>query len=175
VALPLLTWGLNLEHGRGVFSAESLYLRIDYTWPQALDWIQRNQMFLFGVGIGGISGAQRLYAPENFNPADNIAILMYAYFGIFALIYVGLVIYLVLRSPKVSSDRVVPAISILAFALGYGAVLSVIEDQAAAVFIGAAVGILCKETAAKKPAKAQTWATPMPRKPVRAETAFSPG
>jgi hypothetical protein len=36
VVLPLLTYGLHMSHGTGVFSTESIYLRLAYTWPQAL-------------------------------------------------------------------------------------------------------------------------------------------
>ena len=87
VALPLVTLGLYFAHGNGVFSTESIFLRIVYTWPDAWQWILHHQMLVFGVGLGGIGGPQRLYAINSFNPADNFFILMYAYFGAFALLY----------------------------------------------------------------------------------------
>jgi hypothetical protein len=146
IALPLMTLGLHMEHGAGVFSTESIYLRIAYTWPEAWDWIVRHQMLVFGVGLGGIGGPQRLYAPDSFNPSDNIAVLLYAYFGIFAIVYAGLVSFLALRPVTGSIERVTPALGVLAFAFGYGAVLSVIEDQSASLFLGAAVGVLWRET-----------------------------
>jgi ABC-type antimicrobial peptide transport system permease subunit len=59
IALPVLTYGVHMGHGTGVFSTESIYLRIAYTWPQAWDWINRHQMLVFGVGLGGIGGPQR--------------------------------------------------------------------------------------------------------------------
>ena len=43
-------------------------------------------------------------------------------------------------------DRVLPALAVLAFVFGYGSVLSVIEDQSASLFLGAAVGVLWRET-----------------------------
>jgi hypothetical protein len=146
VALPVLTYGLHMNHGTGVFSTESIYLRIAYTWPQAWDWIGRHQMLLFGVGLGGIGGPQRIYAPNWFNPADNVFILMYAYFGIFAFAYLFVVLKLVLRPVTGDRDRVVTAIAVLAFCFGYGAVLSVLEDQSAPLFIGTALGVLWRET-----------------------------
>ena len=146
VGLPLMTLGLHMDHGAGVFSTESLYLRIAYTWPDAWRWITNHQMLLFGVGMGGIGGPQRLYAEDFFNPSDNIAILLYAYFGVFAVLYVGIVWALAFKPVTGRMDRVIPALAILAFAFGYGMVLSVIEDQSASLFLGAAVGVLWRET-----------------------------
>jgi hypothetical protein len=146
VSLPLLTSDLHLDHGNGVFSMESLYLRIAYTWPDAWRWIDRHQMLWFGVGLGGIGGPQRLYAPNSFNPADNLFILLYAYFGVFAILYGAAVSYLAFRPITGSRERVETALAILAFAVGYGAVLSIIEDQSASLFMGAAIGVLWRET-----------------------------
>jgi hypothetical protein len=146
VGLPFLTAGLIMPHGEGVFSTSSFYMRIAGTWPDALDWIERHQIFVFGVGIGGISGPQRIYAPSSFNPADNVFLLLYAYFGVFAILYLTLVAWLTLRPVTGSPQRVLAALSIIAFQFGYGTVLSIIEDQAAAIFLGAAVAILLLET-----------------------------
>ena len=41
---------------------------------------------------------------------------------------------------------VVIAIALLAFAFGYGAVLSTLEDQVACLFVGAALGVLWRDT-----------------------------
>jgi hypothetical protein len=146
VALPFLVMNLHMEHGTGVFSTESVYLRIAYTWPQAWRWITHHSMLLFGVGLGGIGGPQRIYAPDDFNPADNVFLLMYAYFGIFAILYLIVVGYLVLRPVTGSQERAVTATAIVAFIFGYGAVLSIIEDQSGALFLGAALGVLWRET-----------------------------
>jgi hypothetical protein len=133
-----------------------------YSWPAAWQWIEHHQMLVFGVGLGGIGGSQRLYAPDNFNPADNMFILLYAYFGVFAIAYLLAIVYLVLRPATGSPDRSVTAIAILAFSFGYGAVLSMIEDQAAALLIGAAVGALMRESTAavELPARRPSYAMP---------------
>ena len=148
IAMPLLTFGLHMDHGMGVFSTESIYLRIVYTWPEAWDWIGRHQMMIFGVGLGGIGGPQRFYAPNYFNPADNVFILMYAYFGVFAFFYLLAVAHLVRRPVTGSTERAVTATAVLAFAFGYGVVLSMLEDQSAPLFIGTALGVLWQETRA---------------------------
>lgn len=149
-AVPFLTMNLHLEHGTGVFSTESLYLRVAATWPQAWAWIQHHQMMVFGVGLGGIGGPQRFYAFNSFNSADNLFILLYAYFGVFGLFYLALVCWLILRPVTGSAERAATALAVLSFCLGYGIVLSVIEDQSAALFLGAALGVLCRETAARQ-------------------------
>jgi hypothetical protein len=165
VSMPFLTFGLFIPHGTGVFSAESMYLRIAYTWPQAWHWIVHHQMLIFGVGLGGIGGPQRIYALDSFNPADNIFILMYAYFGVFAVLYLLIVCFLVLRPVTGSKDRTATAVALLAFAFGYGTFLSIIEDQAAALFLGAALGVLWYETRRTVPVSvsaapsATPWAT----------------
>lgn len=146
IALPLTTSGMQLSHGSGVFSTQSLYLRMADTWPHAWQWISRHQMMIFGVGLGGIGGPQRLYAIDNFNPADNLFILLYAYFGLFGLLYMAMACWLALRPVSGSSERANTAIAVLAFAFGYGAVLSILEDQAACLFVGAALGVLWRET-----------------------------
>lgn len=146
MGLPLLTLGLHLSHGAGVFSTESFYLRIAYTWPEAIHWIERHQMLWFGVGLGGIGGPQRLYAPDNFNPADNLFVLLYGYFGVFAILYTAFISYLALRPVTGLKERVEPALALLAFIVGYGAVLSVVEDQSSSLFLGAALGVLWRET-----------------------------
>jgi hypothetical protein len=146
IALPLLVPGLHMEHGEGVFSTQSLYLRVAYTWPEAWQWILHHQMLGLGVGLGGIGGPQRLYALNAFNPADNLIILLYAYFGVFAILYGALLCVITLRPVTGSLERVIPAVAIVAFAFGYGAVLSVVEDQSASLFLGAAIGVIWRET-----------------------------
>lgn len=150
VALPLLTRDLHMSHGSGVFSAASFNQRVVETWPGAWRWIERHQMTWLGVGLGGIGGPQRLYAPGDVSPVDNLALLLYAYFGIFAIVYGMAICVLVLRPVAGAEDRVEPALAILAFAAGYGAVVSVLEDQSASLFVGAALGVLCREAARKK-------------------------
>lgn len=146
VALPLITLGLYFAHGTGVFSTQSIFLRVAYTWPDAWQWILHHQMLVFGVGLGGIGGPQRLYAINSFNPADNFFILMYAYFGAFAVLYLLFICSLALRPVIGSKERATAAIAVLAFLLGYGTVLSLVEDQIAALFLGAAIGVLWRET-----------------------------
>jgi hypothetical protein len=142
VVVPVLTAGLLVpEHG-GVFSFASFAMRISNTWPDAWNWIQTNEIFPFGVGLGGIGGAQRFYAQNFFNPSDNFAIFLYANFGLLGFVYLGWAC-LVSRglSPRLH-PLAVPALALLAFNFIYGIALSMLEDQVSALFIGAAAGAL---------------------------------
>ncbi len=140
VAVPFLTVGLYLPHSAGVFSLSSFAMRISDTWPQALVWIQHQQLLVFGVGLGGLGGAQRLYAPDYFNPADNMFLLLYAFFGVFAILYLAVLAWRIAQPARGERALLVPSLGLLMFLLGDGAVISIIEDQAAALFFGAAVG-----------------------------------
>jgi hypothetical protein len=152
VALPLVTAGMLVPDTGGVFSFSSFGMRIMLTWPEAWHWILHNEVFPFGVGLGGIGGAQRFYAPNSFNPSDNFFVFLYANFGLMSLVYLGWAACQGLRVPADfrsgnvrSGDThsgAIVALGLLAFNFGYGAALSMLEDQMSALFIGAAVGML---------------------------------
>jgi hypothetical protein len=142
LALPVMTAGLLMPQSAGVFSFASFAMRITLTWPEAWTWIANHNVFPFGVGLGGIGGAQRFYAADFFNPSDNLFVYLYANFGVFGLVYLGWVAALGLRLPRIAHSEALPALAVLAFILGYGAALSILEDQMAALFIAAAAGML---------------------------------
>jgi len=143
VALPVITAGLlTPTDGGGVFSSASFAMRIALTWPDAWRWISNNNAFPFGVGLGGIGGAQRFYAANFFNPSDNLFVFLYANFGLFGLLYLGWASCVGWRLPRQFHHPAIAPLAILAFNLGYGAALSMLEDQVSALFIGASVGML---------------------------------
>jgi hypothetical protein len=142
LALPVLTAGLLMPQGAGVFSFASFAMRITLTWPEAWQWIANHNVFPFGVGLGGIGGAQRFYAADFFNPSDNLFVYLYANFGVLGLVYLGWVAALGPRLPRLARPEALQALAVLAFILGYGAALSILEDQMAALFVAAAAGML---------------------------------
>ena len=145
IVLPIILPQFIMPHGnsaKGVFSFESFYMRIEDVWPSAWQWIARHEVFPFGVGLGGIGGAQRFYAISSLNYADNMFILLYAYFGVMSLVYLGFLWWKIVRLPAIISDNVLCATSIILFLLVYGCVLSIIEDQMASLFLGAAIAIV---------------------------------
>jgi hypothetical protein len=164
IALPVFTSGLLVSENGDVFSLASLNMRIAGTWPDAWQWINSNNLFPFGVGLGGIGGAQRFYAQNFFNPSDNLFIFLYANFGVFALFYLGWMVWQGWRQPPETRAIAVTPLAMLAFNLGYGAALSMLEDQVSQLFFGASVGMLwmLRQTAGAKP-----WANPFRGAPIR--------
>ncbi len=139
IALPVILPQFNMPHERGVFSMGSFYMRVEEIWPKAWLWIERHDVFPFGVGLGGIGGAMRFYAPRSVNYADNMYIFIYAYFGLLGFVYMGWVWWkTMLVSGKAGPDMVM-ALSMISFLVFYGGAMTMIEDQMASLFLGAAV------------------------------------
>jgi hypothetical protein len=162
-ALPAITAGLLIPDSGGVFSFASLAMRISLTWPEAWQWIWHNQVFPFGVGLGGIGGAQRFYAANFFNPSDNLFVFLYANFGVLSLLYLGWFATIGRRLPREVQPTAIPALAVLAFNLGYGTALSMLEDQASALFIGASAGMLWQ---LHELARAGRWSNPFSGDPI---------
>ncbi len=157
VALPLFTTGLLMPESGGVFSFASFAMRISQTWPDAWVWITGHDVFPFGVGLGGIGGAQRFYAANFFNPSDNLFIYLYANFGVLGLFYLGWLSWIGRGLPQELRTTAIAPLAVLAFNLGYGAALSMLEDQVSALSIGAAAGMLWQ---LHQMARAGVWSDP---------------
>ena len=138
---PTLLIHYDMPIDRGVFSFESLIERVQSMWPMAWAWIDRYPNLL-GVGLGGIGGAQRFYSASQFNASDNLFIYLYANFGVASLIYLGAAVLTVVaarvRDPR--SDGL--ALASFVFLMLYGSVISLVEDQIAALWLGATLGWL---------------------------------
>lgn len=165
VALPLATGGMLLSDQGGIFSTATFAMRIIDTWPDAWHWIFQHQIFPLGVGLGGIGGAQRLYAFDYQNPADNLFLLLYAWFGVLGVLYLVWPIVTAWRVPHAERPRALAALSLLTFLIGYGAVITILEDPLSALILGASAGTLwqCRQRALGR-AWADTFA-PQPRSP----------
>jgi hypothetical protein len=142
ILLPLGTQGLLIATDGGNLSLASLGMRIQLTWPQAFRWIANNEVFPFGTGLGGIGGAQRLFAADSMNPADNIFVFMYGNFGILSVAYLLWAACSGLWLPRYLRNRAHVPLSLIAQTIGYGSVLSILEGQVAMLVTGAAVGSL---------------------------------
>jgi hypothetical protein len=138
VLFPVVLSGYNLDHSGGVFSFSSFNDRLVQMWPDAWRWIARHDAFPFGVGLGGISGAQRLYAKDEMNAADNMFVLMYAFFGMMSFVYLSWLSWRVIKLGSPQDISVNQAMAILVYIFGYGIVISIFEDQMASLFLGAA-------------------------------------
>ncbi len=117
--------------------------RVDHSWPEAWSLIFDHGLGLLGRGIGGIGTAQRAFAPDLFNAADNFFIYLTAYFGIFALVYIGYVITAVSRATFPSPRRDVDIAFIILALIGLAGVTSqVLEETTASVYLGAAIAMV---------------------------------
>ena len=162
VGLPIFTSGLLINNSGGVFSLASFGMRINDTWPEAWRWITDNNLFPFGVGLGGIGGAQRFYAQDFFNPSDNLFIYLYANFGVMTFVYLGWALWQAWHQPPETQSIAITPLAILVYMLGYGAALSMLEDQVSELFFGASVGMLwmLRQMVAAKPWANPYWAPP---------------
>jgi hypothetical protein len=93
------------------------------------------------IWLVSIDGAQRLYAPNFFNPADNLFVFLYANFGLMGVIYLVWASCQGLRLPREARVAAIAPLAALAFNVGHGAALAMLEDQVSALFIGAAAGL----------------------------------
>jgi hypothetical protein len=159
VGLPLMLPGYIMPSGDiSVFSFQSFYDRAARMWPDAWAWYAQKSVPFFGVGLGGIGYAMRLYSPDaafyvtNFaayepyylNSADNMLVYLYVQFGVMSLLYLGVIAFYALRQPSEYERSRVAALAMLAFIFAYGVVANVIEDQISCLFFGAAVYILIR-------------------------------
>jgi hypothetical protein len=143
VFAPTVLIYFDMPRDRGVFSFESLIERVEWMWPAAWAWIDRFPPLL-GVGLGGIGGSQRFFAPADFNPADNLFIYLYANFGIAALAYLAGAVWLAVGARLQDFERDRMVLASLCFLMMYGLVISLVEDQVASLWIGACLGWLAR-------------------------------
>lgn len=142
ILLPIILPQFIMPNGEGVFSMQSFYMRVEDTWPHAWKIIEHWGTFPFGIGLGGIGGAQRFYSPDDFNPTDNLFIILYGFFGVVSFLYMGWVWLTCMRANNNATPAIACALSTVLFIFFYGIALSMIEDQMASLFLGAAVSYL---------------------------------
>ncbi|MFC7052620.1 O-antigen ligase family protein [Hansschlegelia quercus] len=157
IGLPLMLPGYIMPSGDiSVFSLQSFYDRAARMWPDAWAWYAQKSVPFFGVGLGGIGYAMRMYSPDaafyvtNFaayepyylNSADNMFVYLYVQFGVMSLLYIGLIAFYALRQRSAYDQTTTAALAMLAFIFAYGVVANVIEDQISCLFFGAAIYIL---------------------------------
>lgn len=115
----------------------SFYDRVERVWPSSWHNIDSHS-WIFGSGMGNIGVGQQFLRFEDVDPADNLFLLAYGYFGIFSLVYLGLPFFAALRrkSPVDALGRY--AIINLIYIFSYGIVINAIEGSIVAFMMGSA-------------------------------------
>jgi len=141
VFAPTVLIHFEMPKNSGTFSFESFNERISWMWPDAWTWIGKFSP-LMGVGMGGIGGAQRFYAPLERNAADSLFIFLFANCGIASIFYLLATGWAALNANvrRLRDDGI--AMTGLIFLLMYGVVVTLVEDQIGAMWLGAALGWL---------------------------------
>lgn len=140
--LLALTYGKTLYPGGPGFGStySSLADRVLNTWPSALglvDW-SNPVNWVVGRGLGGIGGAQAIFEPMRYNPADNLAIYLFVIFGAGSL----LIAYLIIRGGQraiASEGRGRRDFAMIIAMLGIGSAANVIEATAPMLVLGLAM------------------------------------
>jgi len=145
VALPVLSSGLYYHFPiSGNELTYSMVDRLMNTWPGAWALFQRTGFWLFGRGIGGIGAPQKTYAPIDFNAGDSLFVYMFAYFGVLAVAYLGIVAWCVLREHPKDAVGASQAAAILTFTLFEGLTTGVFEGAFTFLVTGGAVGFFTR-------------------------------
>lgn len=151
---PTVLLQFDMPSDQGVFSMESLIERIERMWPEAWRWIGEFPATL-GVGLGGIGGAQRFYAPDRFNAADNLFVFLFANAGVMALVYLLAATAAGLRMRQREPQRDGAALAALVFLFAYGIVISLLEDPTAVILLGAALGAVVRTRSGRRDASGE--------------------
>ena len=136
-----VTYGHELyPNGVGVGrSYSSLADRILNTWPKAIamiDW--RDPMsWLVGRGLGGIGAPQTFFEPPG-NPGDNLAIYLFAEFGLLAFVLAALIVRSGVRAVNASARGRRDFALIIAM-LGIASAANVIEGVTTMAIFGLAL------------------------------------
>ena len=149
VFAPTVLIHFDMPNDRGVFSFQSLIERIREMWPHAWAWIGKFPPFL-GVGLGGIGGGQRFFAPDDFNPSDNLFIYLFGNFGVASLVYLAAAVLVAMSAEIRDPRRDGLALASMVFLLTYGLVISLIEDPIASMWMGATIGWLASLQPARR-------------------------
>ncbi len=143
ILAPMLTGWMHIPQGiGGSYSSASFIQRIVTTWPDTFTWIERKQIFPFGVGLGGVGEAQRFVSTIAFHYPDNMFLFLLCTFGVSAILLFLCLAWAAYRGMMYPSLRMICALSVFTFILVYGTFVSIIEDQMEALFLGASLGAL---------------------------------
>ena len=175
IALPLIpekAFGIlaSLKLG-GVAKMDSLLIRVEETWPEALNLLKSDGSFIIGRGIGGIAVAQKLFEPDAYNPGDNLFIFLLLVFGSFAFLILAAFLARLLMVNLSSGNTELFTFSTGLAIISIGTLLNGIENLCEGVFLGLALSAIPMSRKRRLPrSTGRTLIIPKSRGPCR--TAF---
>lgn len=80
-------WLATIHTKFGATLLASLLLRMQLGWPEWIRMAARHGNWILGRGLGGIGPAQAHFEPWLFSPSDNMAVYVFATFGLMGLVW----------------------------------------------------------------------------------------
>ncbi|WP_152606530.1 hypothetical protein [Aquabacterium sp. NJ1] len=115
--------------------------RINWMWPRAFANITTGGNYLLGRGVGGIGFPQYFGEGSIYNAADNTMVYLFANFGLFALIYIYLILIRLKRNAQnISSYAWHCILAWLIYWNIYGLTTNIIENPFFTFFLGLIIG-----------------------------------
>lgn len=129
-------WLQTIDRG-GALAMESAFIRMDDIWLDAVSQLDDLVSWIFGKGLGSIGAASKYFAPETYNPADNLLIYTLVSFGIVGSVVVFATLLIAfwktLMSVRLSFGVFLAAVS------GSGVAMSCLENPAVGMGLGLAL------------------------------------
>lgn len=128
----------------GFFGIGTMFERMHWMWPQALNFVVENGGYLFGTGMGGIGTPMALfYNPfARFASGDSLFVYFFATFGLASLFIILHMTYVSIRSNWLECDALFAKLTIIGILI-FGLTGSPVERAVMFMFFGVALSVNC--------------------------------
>lgn len=116
--------------------------RINKTWPEAIELLQKEGNILIGKGLGSIGGSQLYFDPRygsDYNVIDSLFLYFYISFGLFSFLYI---IYIYKKYKVLNNCKEIYYYDLLLIIILLGITANVVEDNILCLFFGILLGRL---------------------------------
>ncbi len=122
-----------IENFKNIY-LRSFLERIEDTWPNTFDMVQKHGDLFLGIGVGGIGQSQSHFENLNYySPGDNLFVYVYVFFGIMSIFYM---LYFYKLSQNIDlKDGIFYYLCLLLFCCN-GIIQNVIESAFSMIFLG---------------------------------------
>jgi hypothetical protein len=156
ISLPFSTifidYDADLNSASSEFFLASFYDRLNRTWPGYIDIVSSYGFPEFGVGLGGVGAALKLFSVESepgillysLAVADNTALYIWGIFGLLGFIFIAYFGFAVVKMQKMKGVEGI--VGVLVAILAISITTDVVESPVCLVFVGIAFGVLSNES-----------------------------